>query len=445
MSRHAHQWRGLFTVAFAAAAFATTTLHAVPVVGTFTGGDGADGLDLDGKIVYAVHAQTAGSHQVRDALFLDRNQPGVFIGGNAETAFGSPTYGGATPTTNDSNLRLAMDFVKFDGVDLNVPSNVGTVPISLANLTVGETYKVQLMFNEACCVRGMNVTLPNGATVNNFVPGTVQGGNNQGVGAVITETFVATSTTANITLVGALGFPDRNPMIDALTVEQLPTNVSIGTFTGGDAGEGLDLQGKFAYAVHAATGGVHQVGDATFTPRTTPGVFFGGNSETPFGAPTYGDPVPTANDLALRQVMDFVKFDSVDLNDPNAIGTLPINLDVVAGQKYKLQLMFNEACCNRIMDVFVEGLQVADEFNPGILQGGNNQGIGAVITYEFIATDSVLNLVLRGDLDLGGPGVDRNPMIDALTLETILIPEPATAMLGMLGLAALASRRRRAA
>ena len=422
-------------VALAAAA----PSHAATIT-TFTGGDGPDGLDLDGKFIYAVHADTVGSHQVRDALFVNRNTAGFSVTSNSQVAFGAPTYGGGTPSTNDLNLRQTMDFVKFDS---GAP---GVVPITLANVIPGTPYKLQMLYNEACCNRVMNVSVDGVPIANNFIPGNLQtpGVRNQGTGVVITHEFVPTSSTVNILMTGVVGpGNDSNPIFDALTLEQLPTNVSIGTFTGGDVGEGLDLIGKFTYAVHAATAGSHQVGEALFLPRNQPGVTIGGNSETGFGAPTYGGDTPSTNDSNLRQVMDHVKFDSTNLADPLASGTLPIDLqNLRVGGIYKLQLLFNEACCNRVMDVLVEGIQIADELNPGVLQGGS-QGVGAVLTYTFVATDTTLNILLRGDTDLGG-GTDRNPIIDALTLEEV-VPEPASALLGVMGLAGLALRRRRIA
>ena len=59
--------------------------------------------------------------------------------------------------------------------------------------------------------------------------------------------------------------------------------------------------------------------------------------------------------------------------------------------------------------------------------------------YRFIATDNQLNIVLDGGET---PFGDKNPILNGLTLRQI-VPEPATAMLGGLGLAGLIWRRRR--
>ena len=69
--------------------------------------------------------------------------------------------------------------------------------------------------------------------------------------------------------------------------------------------------------------------------------------------------------------------------------------------------------------------------------------MAALLTYEFIAADTQLNLELRG---IPAAGRDSNPTISALTLEDVTpVPEPATATFGLLGLAGLVMRRRRAA
>ncbi len=46
----------------------------------------------------------------------------------------------------------------------------------------------------------------------------------------------------------------------------------IGVFTGGDAGEGLDFEGNFAYAINVGGAGGRTVGDATFTDGTEVGM-----------------------------------------------------------------------------------------------------------------------------------------------------------------------------
>src|SRR5262245_54140501 len=75
---------------------------------------------------------------------------------------------------------------------------------------------------------------------------------------------------------------------------------TVGTFTGGDPGEGLDMQGNFLYAVNVGpdlTGG--RVGDAIFTGDNVAGISVSANNSIAaggWGAVNYG---ATLNDQNL--------------------------------------------------------------------------------------------------------------------------------------------------
>ena len=81
--------------------------------------------------------------------------------------------------------------------------------------------------------------------------------------------------------------------------------VTDGTFTGGDVGEGLDLDGTFLYAIDAGWDGTVDAGggtirDATFTDNSTPGSVVGGTVFMGFSPSLeYGD---TANDNTLERI-----------------------------------------------------------------------------------------------------------------------------------------------
>ena len=213
---------------------------------------------------------------------------------------------------------------------------------------------------------------------------------------------------------------------------------AISTFTGGDPGEGLDMQGAFTYAVHVGgPAGPLPVGDAAFTDvDTTPGIAVTAVNNTAFGTPEYG---ATTNDNNLEQVMDFVRYGA----GPG--GPVVVSAVVTVGQDYKMQLLFNEACCNREFDVFLNGTLIADNFNPGITQGGTGgpapQTVGALITETFTATDPLLIVELRGT---GAPNTDPNAIFDSMTLENTTIPEPGALALGLIGLVPFLRRSRRA-
>jgi len=228
-------------------------------------------------------------------------------------------------------------------------------------------------------------------------------------------------------------------------------NPVIGTYSGGDPGEGLDFQGQFAYAIDFADnnmGGGQTVGNATFTPwQSTPGATIVAQN-TDSGVFQAGT---TADDAALKSVVDTGRW--ADL--PNNITA---DLAVTPGRQYLLQLIFQEgwnatAPGIRQFNIDVEGTRVATNFDITAITGPQTRNmaatpqvnvenpLGAFLRYQFTAgsRDAVLNIVLSHTTD---PRID-NPRIEALTLE--IVPEPATlATVGVLLVSCgLATRRRR--
>jgi len=103
-----------------------------------------------------------------------------------------------------------------------------------------------------------------------------------------------------------------------------------------------------------------------------------------------------------------------------------VDLDVTAGQEYELQLLFSEnfyqVAGARHFDIAVEGVTIVDEFTP-IPAGAEwttAPNTGVVVTYQFVAGDSVINV----DLTKGSSG-DLNPILQGVILKTVSAPASA--------------------
>ena len=205
-----------------------------------------------------------------------------------------------------------------------------------------------------------------------------------------------------------------------------------GTFTGGDAGEGLDFDGNFEYAVNVRGNGGGTIGDANFTNDSASGVTVTAARQIlSWHGANYGN---TANDNALEYVMQSIRW------SPRGTDVLTVALDnLTIGNNYSLQLLFAESCCTRGFDIFAENLMIVDDFSPYALQGStNNTTKGAFVRYDFIAADTTLNIAMGGS----APYSDNNPILNGLTLEnTTSVPEPSTLAIFALGMIGLASRR----
>lgn len=197
-----------------------------------------------------------------------------------------------------------------------------------------------------------------------------------------------------------------NPLLAA----SIPA-ATVGVFTGGDAGEGLDLDGTFRYAFNfGSPGAAGKARDAEFTADSAAGISYVAPNQIPnWSPPTYGD---TANDDVMEFVMRSIRWNG-------APGTVQVNLaNLEPGRRYKLQLLFNETGPARGYDVMVEGGVIVNDLIPGLVQeGSTNQAV--VVAYEFQARDSVLNIVLNGNTATTEGISDRNPILGGVTLEDL--------------------------
>lgn len=202
-----------------------------------------------------------------------------------------------------------------------------------------------------------------------------------------------------------------------------PSSTSLGVITGGDAGEGLDLDGKFLYALAIGANPALsvKVRDATFRGLV--------NSEVP-GANLvalnrienwyrvdFGD---TANDDNLEQATTSIRWSPAgDPNTPQVILTLQ---SIKVGARYQVQLIFGEQCCNRGFDVFFNNKLVVKDFNPGVQQGGIGIGTAeALITHSFVAAGPTLEIRLDGR-SASEDYPDHNAIFNAITVEEVSGP-----------------------
>lgn len=198
-------------------------------------------------------------------------------------------------------------------------------------------------------------------------------------------------------------------------------NVVVAGFTGGDPGEGLDLQGRFLYAVNVSSAGAAgKAGDAVFTADTAPGVkVIAANNIAKWSSPEYGD---SEADNVIEKVTQSIRYAPqwrVEL------------ANLVPGSVYKLQMLFYEQCCSgRGFNISVDGVPITEAFLPAEIQGGVNPGnTGAMVGVEITTYRD--KMVIVGDGPAGQTAApdrinDTNAILDGFTLEVIKEGTPAT-------------------
>jgi hypothetical protein len=201
-------------------------------------------------------------------------------------------------------------------------------------------------------------------------------------------------------------------------------NVTAGAFYGADPGEGLDLSGRFDYAVTLGQRR-HTVGDVVFTPYAeTIGVVVDGQT----------------NPWSLGSPVDFCAEKSGELfqrHSPNTDALadficqgchgprIVIGLNgIVPGAKYRLQLLFYVSTSKHGADVFVNGQLVYDDFSTQI--SGHNQHAGEFLRYDFTATEATLTIMLDNSfMDCRALGSGCRAALNAFTLERVVDPPSA--------------------
>ncbi len=185
----------------------------ITTTGTFTA---ASQLDFAGTFDYAVNMGGPGGQVVGSAAFTSEFVAGVQVGAENSINGWVPgaNFGGSA---DDLNLSSAMASIRWnetngiqDGLSLDL------------NVTTGEMYQLQLMFMEGCCDRGFDVAFEGVRTLDNFNPNSMGANLASNRGAVITYNFTAGDPLFSVMLDGfATGFGDRNPALNAFTLEHL--------------------------------------------------------------------------------------------------------------------------------------------------------------------------------------------------------------------------------
>jgi hypothetical protein len=392
-------------------ALAATPSQSITTTNNFTGGDAGEGLELSDTYVYLVDlGGAAATRNIQGYTFTTAASAGLTVGqtgtphsGNWGTA---PEYGA---TASDTDLEAMMH---------NTRLSYGTAPsISVdAPVTSGREYELTLLFSDnAAGNRYLDVSVEGALISDDFSPSVDwSSGSNPHTGRALKHEFTAGDDTLSV-LLTAGGTWDPNPVLQGFMLKDLgaPT-VVVTTFTGGDAGEGLDLSGNMVYMVDLGTGtATRTIQGHTFSASgSTPGVAVGltgsGGGNNWGTLPVYGD---TASDNDLELLMH---------NGMLAYGegaAIDIDMDVEQGRDYTLSLLFggnyyDGSSTRRRCNVAVEGYSLATDFD--LLQGSSWSGSpsnGVVMTVALTTPDDALNVEISK-----GITYDNNPLIQGFFL-----------------------------
>eukprot|EP00899_Mesostigma_viride_P019492 jgi/Mesvir1/27544/Mv24204-RA.1 len=198
----------------------------------------------------------------------------------------------------------------------------------------------------------------------------------------------------------------------ALAVAKL----ALGTFTGADESEGLDLTGHFLFQAN--------VNSSSSAPPWTsegasPALFIARNQATASGtllASASFSGGSNASDAALATVLS---------KAAGSDGRIMLELaGLVAGGRYKLQLLWTErSSVTRAWDAYHGGRMVYRGLAPGrLVPPGASVEQGVVLSYEFVAHASLVTVTLWGNRD---PGIPKETvLLHAATLESLSGPPP---------------------
>jgi MYXO-CTERM domain-containing protein len=186
----------------------------------------ASELDLSGTFPYAVDVGGGGGQSITGQAFTTAGVAGVSISANAgaDPWVNTPTLTG----TDSTALRDLMNSIRYGSGQ--------SMSVGLA-VSAGQTYKLQLLFNESWWYnagpappsggtgsrRYFDIVIEGALAVDEFE---IQGATGQDQQpqtrcAVFTHTFAAGDDTLNIVLARGSTSGDNNPLIQAFTLEEI--------------------------------------------------------------------------------------------------------------------------------------------------------------------------------------------------------------------------------
>lgn len=206
------------------------------------------------------------------------------------------------------------------------------------------------------------------------------------------------------------GLPDGDEIVTTGPASKI-SNVLVQAFSGGDPGEGLDLQGNFRYAVNVSSAGAAgKAGDADFTADDVPGVKVVAPNNIPnWDTPEYGE---TDADNVVEKVTQSIRYG----------GTIQVILsNLVAGSTYRLQMLFYEQCCiTRGFNIYADGELVTSNFSPPAVQGGvANTAAGAMVSADIETQRDKMAIILTTNGRTDETLTDPNAILDGFTLEVL--------------------------
>lgn len=409
---HSHQNRFLTFALLMAIGFATLPAQAVTTA--ITGGDLTEGLDFAGSFRYAVDVNGPGG-TIQNLIFTPHgSQAGLTMtsnSGSPDAAInGGAAFGGSA---NDLNLNNVMKDLLFRFTPNNLQANFAVTP--------GKTYQVQLMLSSLNFGSRTQDILVNGVTVADNL--SLPAGPSAGV--LVSHTFTAAGPLANVTL-GPSGMVNGNPVggdnnaiLNAFAVKEIfdkPNRAVTGSIIAGSSsfnGSPFNVPG----------------GSGDFTALNV----IDNSSSDVFASTYWLGSQGVNNEFFVLDLGGHFDIEEIQLkNTHNAIfndsGTQ--NFRIFGAQEVDgLNNLINPYLIVQgvLSDTAGQNIILADIFNAG---NGLNEQSARFLRFEAL------------DFRAGDVRVGLN---EILVFGDVTIPEPATAALGLLGLAGLMMRRRRMA